>query len=164
MMNSKEIVDRYIGALEDDLQHYTMVDKDKVKAKFIEFQLEEYKTIKKDLIRLEQLEIANKNNEGLVRENVELINRNLGLKKVRDNYSDQLNYVWNIVNSLQDEKTKLKQAIKILNNFNFKVNETEHNITGYEIWTDSLMEYKELTYKEYELLKEVFESVGGSDE
>lgn len=52
-ITSKEIIDRYIGALEDDLQHYTMVDKDKVKAKFIEFELKEYKQIKQDLEILE---------------------------------------------------------------------------------------------------------------
>lgn len=50
---SKEIIDRYIGALEDDLQHYTMVDKDNVKAKLIEFELQEYKHIKQDLEVLE---------------------------------------------------------------------------------------------------------------
>jgi len=55
-MESKKIVQRTIGALEDDLQHYTMVDKDKVKAKFIEFQLNEQKQILKDLERLEKLE------------------------------------------------------------------------------------------------------------
>lgn len=57
-MNSKEIIDRYIGALEDDLQHYTMVDKDSVKAKLIQFELNEYKQIKQDL---EILEILKKN-------------------------------------------------------------------------------------------------------
>lgn len=42
---------------------------------------DEYDIIKKDLDRLEKLEIANKNNEGLVRDNVKLINRNLELEK-----------------------------------------------------------------------------------
>ena len=53
------------------------------------------RTIKQDLDKLEQLEKENQ-----------------GLKKVRDNYSDQLNYVWNIVNSLKDENTRLKQALE----------------------------------------------------
>ena len=55
----------------------------------------DYDLIKQDLDRLEQLEKENQ-----------------GLKKVRDNYSDQLNYVWNIVNSLKDENTRLKQALE----------------------------------------------------
>lgn len=55
-ITSKEIIDRYIGALEDDLQHYTMVDKDSVKAKLIQFELKEYKQIKQDLDRLEEFE------------------------------------------------------------------------------------------------------------
>ena len=41
--------------------------------------------IKKDLVRLEQLEIANKNNEGLVRDNVKLMNRNLELQDENKN-------------------------------------------------------------------------------
>ena len=36
--------------------------------------------IKEDLDRIEQLEIANKNNENLVKENVRLVNENLSLK------------------------------------------------------------------------------------
>ena len=44
--------------------------------------------------------------------NKQLEKENQGLKKVRDNYSDQLNYVWNIVNSLKDENTRLKQALE----------------------------------------------------
>jgi hypothetical protein len=43
---------------------------------------EDLEVLQQELDRLEQLEIANKNNEGLVRENVELINRNLELKEV----------------------------------------------------------------------------------
>lgn len=47
-------------------------------------EIEEAKVVLlKSLDKLEQLEVANKNNEGLVRENVELINRNL---KLQDDY------------------------------------------------------------------------------
>ena len=70
-----------------------------------------YKKLKEKYTRLER---AYKNNEVMTRDLNELINRNLELQKVRDNYSDQLNYVWNIANSLKDENTKLKQAIEIL--------------------------------------------------
>ena len=120
-----------------------------------------YKKLKEKYTRLER---AYKNNEVMVRDLNELINRNLELKKVRDNYSDQLNYVWNIVNSLKDENTKLKQAIKILMRFKFTLHHTNCNRTGYEMYTDSLLEYEPLTKEEYDLLKEVLESVGDSDE
>ena len=110
-----------------------------------------YKKLKE---KYEKLERAYKNNEVMARDLNELINRNLELQKVRDNYSDQLNYVWNIANSLKDENTKLKQAIEILKD--------KLKINTYYI---SLIENEDgLTIKEYELLKEVFESVGGSDE
>ena len=112
---------------------------------------EAYMAIYRSLDKLEQLEKENQ-----------------GLKEVRDNYSDQLNYVWNIVNSLKDENTRLKQAIKILKEkFEIEVtktfcprivitetNELENN--------DSVSEF--LTQREYELLKEMIESEGDSDE
>lgn len=55
-MNSKEIVSRRIRTLGADLQQYTMIEKDEVQARFIAFQLEEYRIIQQDLDRLEQLE------------------------------------------------------------------------------------------------------------
>lgn len=113
-----------------------------------------YKKLKEKYTRLER---AYKNNEVMVRDLNELINRNLELKKVRDNYSDQLNYVWNIVNSLKDENTKLKQAIKFLKS-KYKLTELS-KIEGYYTIGAKL-----ITKEEYELLKEVFESVGDSDE
>ena len=97
--------------------------------------------------------------------NKQLEKENQGLKKVRDNYSDQLNYVWNIVNSLKDENTRLKQAIKILKEKvemplidDFEVINKDY-IHLYRLRTKAL-----INEEEYELLKEVFESVGGSDE
>ncbi len=56
---------------------------------------------------------------------------------------------------LLNENEKLKKAIEILKRFNFSVNATRHNTSGFEIWTDSLLEAIELTEQEYELLKEV---------
>jgi DNA repair ATPase RecN len=113
-----------------------------------------YKKLKE---KYEKLERAYKNNEVLVRDLNELINRNLELKKVRDNYSDQLNYVWNIVNSLKDENTKLKQAIKILKDF-FII----HQKNGDYLITAT--GFDKLSQMDYKLLKQVFESVGDSDE
>ena len=121
-MNSKE-------ALEKILNHKCYEKEsscwDYVKTLF----QEEVATIEKDLDRLEVLEKELKQTKlnfgnsqthskncykKLKGKYVELEKENRELKKVRDNYSDQLNYVWNIVNSLKDENTKLKQAIEIL--------------------------------------------------
>lgn len=54
-MNSKEIVKNKILGLEDDYQHYTMVDKDKAKAHFIKLDIEEHQLILKDLEYLDSL-------------------------------------------------------------------------------------------------------------
>lgn len=57
--------------------------------------------------------------------------------------------------ALEKENKKLKKALEILKRFNFSINETRHNNSGFEIWTDSLLEAQELTQQEYEFLKEV---------
>lgn len=57
--------------------------------------------------------------------------------------------------TLYQENEKLKKAIEILKRFNFSINETRHNNSGFEVWTDSLLEAQELTQQEYELLEEV---------
>ena len=91
--------------------------------------------LEQDLDRLEKLEIANKNNEGLVRENVDLINRNL---------------------KLQDENANVKQAIKILKEKNHiqLLYDNEH----FTIPIINIGEnYDYLTQEEYKLLKEVLE-------
>ena len=80
-MTSKEIIQRIIGALEDDLQHYTMVDKDNVKAKLIKFELEEYNTILKDLELFEKCK--NENSDYQIK-NAELQEENEKLKQVLD--------------------------------------------------------------------------------
>lgn len=60
---------------------------------------------------------------------------------------------------LLDENEKLNKVIEILKRFNFTITETRHNNTCFEIYTDSLLEYEELTQQEYELLKEVLEGM-----
>lgn len=87
-MNSKEALER----LEDNGKEYLL-------------PVRVYKLIKQDLERLEQLEIANKNNEGLVRENVDLINRNLKLQF-------DLQTAQCIAMSSTKENAKLKQALE----------------------------------------------------
>ena len=56
-----------------------------------------------------------------------------------------------------DKLEKLEKVIEILKRFHFKLNETRHNNTGFELWTDSLLEYEEITQEEYELLKGILE-------
>lgn len=92
--------------------------------------------IKKELNRLEQLE-----------------KENLGVK-------DDNTRLWHSLECANNEISKFKTAINILNKFNFKVETTNCNRTGYEMYTDSLLEYEPLTKEEYDLLKEVLESVG----
>lgn len=68
-MNSKEwikslnfritFIKNKITDLEDEYQHYTMVDKDKVKEILLKEEIDLYKQIKQDLNRLEQLEKEN---------------------------------------------------------------------------------------------------------
>ena len=65
---------------------------------------------------------------------------------------------YDIIKQSLDRLEKLEKAIEILKRFHLNVNETNHNNTGYEIWTDSLLETQEITQEEYELLKEVLES------
>lgn len=55
----REFIQSCIVKLEDDLQHYTMVDIDRVKAKYIELELEDYKKVLKELEHLEHLKEAN---------------------------------------------------------------------------------------------------------
>lgn len=141
-MTSKEIIDRYIGALEDDLQHYTMVDKDSVKAKLIQFELKEYKQIKQDLDRLEQLE---KENKELNRQLDVFFNK---LDKNTIRAIDLISY------DLLDENTKLKKALDILKH-KFEIKGVKEYLDGYVI--DTKLYYIGISQEEYELLKEVSE-------
>lgn len=56
-MKSLEIVNDKIAELKDTYQHYTAVEKDKVKSSFAKFDIEQFQQIKQDL---EVLEIINK--------------------------------------------------------------------------------------------------------
>ena len=142
-MNSKEIVSRRIGALGIDLQHYTMVEKDEFQARLIAFQLEEYRIIKQDLDRLEQLEkLVWKKVEELVNEEYrskELYDKNIELKQENK--------------ELKEKVDEFKLAIEILKDF----------VVIGQINGDYLINangFDKLSQGDYNLLKQVFESVG----
>ena len=63
---------------------------------------------------LEQLEIANKNNEGLVRNNVKLINRNFEFQDELKRYQDTIRKWMNDHKQLIIEVGKLTKALDIL--------------------------------------------------
>ena len=86
------------------------------------------------------------------------------LEKENQGVKDDNTRLWHSLECANNEISKFKTAINILNKFNFKVETTNCNRTGYEMYTDSLLEYEPLTKEEYDLLKEVLESVGDSDE
>lgn len=189
-MNSREIVVRRIKALEVDLQRYTMFGKDEVQARFMAFQLEEYRIILQDLDRLEELEklvlktveeLANEEHRAneLCDKNIELMQKN---KKLKEKYNElQFDY-----NDLQkDYDAKDLECIDLLKEnqeLKDKVDELEHAISILKEKlvpilllqeVDTLEEYNEglddcdeyrLIQEEFDLLKKVFESVGGSDE
>ena len=145
-MNSKEALER----LEDNGKEYLL-------------PVRVYKLIKQDLERLEQLEIANKNNEGLVRENVDLINRNLKLQDENANLKQDIASLEldTCIPQLRKENTKLKQAIRILkenlyiefeHNYYFMVKFKEDKEQECD-YTIMFLDNKE----EYELLKEVLD-------
>lgn len=60
------------------------------------------------------------------------------------------------IQSADKRLRKLEKIINILKRFNFKINATRHNNTGYEIWIDEI-DNLELTQKEYDLLNEEFQ-------
>ena len=152
-MNSKECLELAILEYEKE----TIDDENN---QWVKNVLKGLKQIKQDL---EQLKELRKNHAKLLvqiahleEENEKLEKENQRLKKVRDNYSDQLNYVWNIVNSLKDENTKPKQAIKILKDkIEFEdLGEMQGGNVYRGYFNDCLDE------EQYELLNQVFESVG----
>ena len=142
-MNSKECLELAILEYEKE----TIDDENNQRVKNV---LKGLKQIKQDL---EQLKELRKNHAKLLvqtahleEENETLEKENQRLKKVRDNYSDQLNYVWNIVNSLKDE-------------IEFEdLGEMQGGNVYRGYFNDCLDE------EQYELLKQVFESVGDGDE
>lgn len=59
------------------------------------------------------------------------------------------------IQSADKKLRKLEKIISILKRFNFNINTTRHNNTGFEIWIDEI-DNLELTQKEYDLLNEEF--------
>lgn len=137
-MTSKEIIQKIIVKLEDDLQHYTMVDIDIVKAKYIELEIKDYKQILQDLERLEVLEQSYK-------KVVESI--------VHYEYTKQ-----------RLENEKLKKVIEILKDklglkAKYSKSFFSDKIEDYylDAYSDIHIDYT-ISLQEYELLKEVLEN------
>ena len=127
-----------------------------------------YKKLKE---KFEKLERAYKNNEVLVRDLNELINRNLELKKDYDLLDEDYDQLFAKFLGRKNENEKLKQAIKVLKD-KFKL-DVSLNIDGefsVEVKIDKIQNIPNIVYlkyleiEQYELLKQVFESVGDSDE
>ena len=131
----------------------------------------EFNVVKKALDRLEQLEIADRNNQNLVKTNVELVNKNLELQKENQDLKEDLrlttierNVCENIYEALEEKYFKLEKVIDILKDkFNFELDKPSPNgeyPLVYENYQSGLGRLaKLLTQQEYDLLKEKLESV-----
>ena len=86
------------------------------------YQLEDYQTIKQDLECKEQLEIADRNNQNLVKTNVDLVNKNLDLQKEIAELKDQLSHLKEESEDWQSayEWSQAKNAILKLKNQELK--------------------------------------------
>ena len=84
--------------------------------------IELYNTIKQDLERKEQLEIADRNNQNLVKTNVDLVNKNLDLQKENNELKDQLSQLKEESEDWQSayEWSQAKNAILKLKNQELK--------------------------------------------
>lgn len=117
-----------------------------------------FKIIKQDL---DKLEIATKNDEGLIRDNVKLIKRVLELQDENQGVKDDNTRLWHGLEYANNEVAKLKKAIEILKNgfeivlceSDFPIFDAEYSI-GFKINNDGV--YTHVSQKEYELLEEVF--------
>ena len=123
-----------IADLEDDLQHYTMVEKDKCKEFFIREDLKQFTTIKQALIKSQELE----------KENQELKETNMKYAKLIDDF--------------QSKNMRLEKAIDILKGqFEFKFSDDIKIIylfvKGIPLHIYSWV-FK--SQREYELAKEIF--------
>ena len=113
------------------------------------------------LERLEKLEIANKNNEGIVRENTDLINRNLELQDELKRCQDTIKKWMNDHKKLIIENGKMKKALdiyktKYIHNLYLR---RSKDVEEYNKMIDKLSEfdlYDYLTKEEYEIFKEVY--------
>lgn len=159
-MNSKEWINSLnfrityiknkIIDLEDEYQHYTMVEKDRVREILLNEEIDIYKQILQDLERLEQLESENKE-----------LNRQLDVffDKLDNN---TLRAVDIISYELREENTKFEKVIDILRTKKVDIHLLLfHKLEDYNFLVRN---ENQLNQEEYELLKEVFERVGGSDE
>lgn len=124
-MNSKEFLNKLIVFSKEQINYYEnkVVEDEKYPSlqqchqeELISTQegLNHFLKIKQDLERLEKLEIANKNNEGLVRENVDLINRNLKLQDELKKCQDTIKKWMKDNKQLIIDNGKLKKAVDIL--------------------------------------------------
>lgn len=169
-MTSKEIIKNKIAGLEDDYQHYTMVDKDKVKAHFIKTDIEEHQQILQDLERKEQLEKEYKlldetmeaddriiiqlteEKEQLEKENKELRGKNFDLSISNIELKQEIFYA-------KEKLEKLEKSIEILKdllNLSLCIEEYEPNNDRIPLLCTKNNEYI-LNDNEYDLLKEVLE-------
>ena len=119
-MNSKEAL-RTIGNTATKFIKSDGIGRPRIYYSIREMKKKEINIIKQDLDRLEKLEKANKNNEGLVRENTDLINRNFELqdenKALKGNVKileENKETLLKLFDKAMEENTKLKNAIKIL--------------------------------------------------
>lgn len=124
-----------------------------------------YKKLKE---KYEKLERAYKNNEVMVRDLNELINRNLELRKQIENLEEENQGVkddntrlWHSLEYGNNEISKLKKAIKILKGFVSITKGRNEETLKWDIPVIySLGLNKKISQEQYELLEQVFESVG----
>ena len=115
--------------------------------------IELYQTIKQDLECKEQLEIADRNNQNLVKTNVDLVNKNLELQKENQELKSKLSAIefWN--ERYIEHNDKLKKAIEILKD------KMRITVNIPYVWfedKDNCLYFK-VNQQEYDLLKEVLE-------
>lgn len=108
-MKSLEIVNDKIAELKDTYQHYTAVEKDKVKSSFAKFDIEQFQQIKRDL---EVLEIIRKKKVDFVH-----LNNYLFLYDNNEEVLEKYNKYCFYQNELTlEELLKLKQWLEVNEN------------------------------------------------
>lgn len=114
-------------------------------------EIEEAKIVLlKSLGKLEQLEIANKNNEGLVRENVELINRIL---KLQDDYQKLKERFKKRAELCSEFAEYNRQYEKVLD---FLIDKFNLELKGDRLYFLYNNQYLELDKEKEKLMKETF--------
>ena len=114
-------------------------------------EIEEAKVVLlKSLDKLEQLEVANKNNEGLVRENVELINRNL---KLQDDYQKLKERFKKRAELCSEFAEYNRQYEKVLD---FLIDKFNLELKGDRLYFLYNNQYLELDKEKEKLMKETF--------